>query len=218
MAFRSSDAARSGISRALLVLSLVLATGCQAPQPGLSNRLAAHVALVDLSDLAPDTELANLKVRAAIPRGWEPMTSSSTALYEHEQWRSPSRMTGVGVALIHMPFPMSAKALVWLAKTQYSRQNAADHKPDPKVMGEWTDSVGREWFEGENEKYHVKGYVVTSGMQAWAVYSGYRIRSAPRPEEINAAFRSMDSIVPLPFAKKQDDLLTQGVQLSARVP
>jgi hypothetical protein len=218
MAFRSSVAACSGILRAVLIPSLVFVVGCQLPQPGLSNRLAAHVAMVDLSDLSPDAVMPTLKVRAAIPRGWEPMTSQSTALYEHEQWRSPSRMTGVGVALIHMPFPMSAKALVWLARTQYARENAAEHKADAKVMGQWTDSVGREWFEGENEKYHVKGYVVTNGMEAWAVYSGYRLRGAPRPSEISVGFRSMDSIVPLPLVKKPDNLLTQDIPLSARVP
>lgn len=202
MGFRSSVAARSVLFRAGMILPLILAVGCQVPQPGLSNRLAAHVAMVDLADLSPDTEMQNLDVRAAIPRGWEPMSSQTSPLYEHQQWRSPSRMTGVGVALIHMPFPMSAKALVWLAKTQYSKQNAAEHTPDPKVMGEWTDSVGREWFEGENEKYHVKGYVVTNGLEAWAVYSGYRLHGTRRPTEINIAFRSMDSIVPLPLLKK----------------
>jgi hypothetical protein len=218
MGFRSSVAACSGISRVVLILPFFLAAGCQLPQPELSSRLAAHVAMVDQSDLGADTVLPDLKVKAAIPRGWEPMSSQSTALYEHEQWRSPSRMTGVGVVLIHLPFPMSAKALVWLAKTQYSRQNAADHKPDPKVMGEWTDSVGREWFEGENEKYHIKGYVVTNGFDAWAVYSGYRLRGVKRADEINMAFRSMDSIVPLPLVKKPDAPVMQEIPLSARMP
>lgn len=202
MGFASSVAACSGIHRATMILSILLIAGCQQAQPNLGNQLAAHVALVDLSGLEPDTTMQTLQVRVAIPRGWESMEPDSTPIYEHEQWRSPSRMTGVGVAYIHMPLPLSAKALVWLARTQYSRQLAADHKPDPKVLGEWTDSLGREWFEGENEKYHVKGYVVTSGMDAWAVYSGYRLRGARRPKEINMAFRSMDSIIPLPLVKK----------------
>ena len=197
MGICSSVAARSGSLRAATIVSLIWLIGCQIPQPGLSSRLAAHVATVDLTGLMPDTTLKALKVRVAVPRGWEPMAEQSSALYEHQQWRSPSRMTGVGIAYIHMPLPMSAKTLVWFARTQYSKQNAASKTPDPKVIGEWTDSVGREWFEGENEKYHVKGYVVTSGMEAWVVYSGYRLRGARRPTEINMAFRSVDSIVPL---------------------
>ncbi len=201
MGFASSVAARSGFHRATMILSLIFIAGCQAPQPGLGNRLAAHVAMVDLTGLTNDSPIADLKVRAALPRGWDPMTPQSTALYQHRQWRSPSRMTGVGVAYIHLPLPMSAKALVWLARTQYSKRSASEHAPDAKMMGQWTDSLGREWFEGESDKYHIKGYVVTSGFDAWAVYSGFRLHGIRRPAEIAIAFRSMDSIVPLPLLK-----------------
>jgi hypothetical protein len=186
----------------LQILLLAFTAGCQLPQPGLGNRLEAHVALVDQSGLMPENTLSNLNVRIALPEGWEPMTAQSTPLYVHQQWRSPSRMTGVGVAYVHMPLPMSAKALVWLARTQYSKITAREHKADAQVLGEWTDSLGREWFEGENDKYHIKGYVVTNGFDAWAVYSGYRLRGVPRRGEVNMAFRSMDSIVPIPLIKR----------------
>jgi len=174
--------------------------GCQTPQPGLGDRISAHAANVDSSGLTADFSIPELNVKAAIPHNWEAMTPDSTALYVHQQWRSPAHTTGVGVAYIHLPLPMSAKALVWLARTQYSHKAATDHAPDAQVLGEWTDSLGREWFEGENNKYHIKGYVVTSGLNAWAVYSGYRLRNPPNRTEINLAFRSMDSIVPLPLS------------------
>jgi hypothetical protein len=186
-----------------MVFSLALiitVTGCQTPQPGLGDRISAHAANVDFSGLSADFVIPQLNVRAAIPRGWDAMPGDSSPLYVHQQWRSPEHTTGVGVAYIHMPLPMSAKALVWLARTQYSKQTSSEHSSDAHMLGEWTDSLGREWFEGENVKYHVKGYVVTNGLDAWAVYSGYRLKSAPNRNEINMAFRSMDSIVPLPLS------------------
>jgi hypothetical protein len=183
-----------------LILAVGMLVGCQTPQPGLNDRIAAHVANIDSSGLNPDIAIPDLDVRAAIPHGWRPMGQDTSAIYVHQQWRSPEHNTGVGVAFIHMPLPMSAKTLVWLARTQYSQHNVTAHQPDPQMLGEWTDSLGREWFEGENAKYHIKGYVVTSGFDAWAVYSGYRLRSPPTQRDLNLAFRSMDSIVPLPLS------------------
>jgi hypothetical protein len=186
-----------------LMLLPTLLVGCQAPQPDLGNRLMAHVAMVDSSGLAPPAAMPEINVRGAVPQGWETMDIDKTPLYTHQQWRAPNHSTGIGVAYIHMPLPMSAKALVWFARGQYSRMNAKQHKSDPSLLGEWTDSLGREWFEGENEKYHVKGYVVTSGFDAWAVYSGYRLKVPPNKNSINLAYRAMDSIVPLPLEKEQ---------------
>jgi hypothetical protein len=185
----------------LAVLSLVLTTGCQVNQADLGYRMMVHAASVNSAGLTPAVAIEDLNVRAAVPQGWEMMDAQSSALYVHQQWRSPSHNTGFGVAYIHMPLPMSAKTLVWFAKGQYSKMNAKEHKADPDMLGEWTDSLGREWFEGENQKYHVKGYVVTSGFDAWAVYTGYRLKSPPNKADISLAFRGMDSIVPLPLAK-----------------
>ena len=184
----------------LMVVGLI--AGCQAPQPGLGNRLMAHAALINSSGLTFATEIPQINVRVSVPLGWDLMDSDSCPLYVHRQWRSPNHSTGVGVAYIHLPLPMSAKALVWLAKTQYSKINAKQHRTDGRMLGEWTDSLGREWFEGENEKYHVKGYVVTNGFDAWAVYSGYRLKSPPNKADISLAYRGMDSIVPLPLEKQ----------------
>jgi hypothetical protein len=201
MGFGSCVAAISIPRRIGLILTLTMIAGCQTPQPGLGDRMAAHVANIDFSGLTPDFSVPDLDVRAAIPQGWRAMAEDTSPLYVHQQWRSPEHTTGVGVAYIHMPLPMSAKTLVWLARTQYSKQNASKHQADPQLLGEWTDSLGREWFEGENTKYHIKGYVVTDGFSAWAVYSGFRLRNPPNRREINLAFRSMDSIVPLPLSQ-----------------
>jgi hypothetical protein len=188
------------LKRVLPIVSLLVIVGCQSLPANVGDRMAAHVANIDFSGLCADKAIIELNVRAAVPHGWDPMPLDQSPLYIHQQWRSPAHTTGVGVAFIHMPLPMSAKTLVWFARTQYSRLSAAEHKPDAEMLGEWTDSLGREWFEGENTKYHVKGYVVTSGLNAWAVYSGYRLRNKPNAREISLAFRSMDSIVPLPLA------------------
>jgi hypothetical protein len=181
------------------IVPIAALTGCQAIQPNLGDRMAAHAANVDLSGLYPDFNLPELNVRAAIPRGWQPMAIDTSPLYVHEQWRSLRHNTGVGVAYIHMPLPMSAKAVVWFARQEYSKQATTEHSPDASLLGEWTDALGREWFEGENEKYHVRGYVVTSSMDAWVVYSGYRLKTPPSKKDFNLALRSMESIVPLPL-------------------
>jgi hypothetical protein len=201
MGFCSRVVSFSNLVRIGMLVSLAAVTGCQTTSPATVDRMAAHAANIDLSGLSAGSSLLALNVRAAVPHGWKAMAVDSCALYTHEQWRSPSHTTGVGVAYIHMPLPMSAKTLVWLARTQYSAKTAKEHTPDAQLLGEWTDSLGREWFEGENNKYHIKGYVITNGMEAWVVYSGYRIHSPPGNREINLAFRSMDSIMPLPLAQ-----------------
>jgi hypothetical protein len=200
MGLSSRATAYSILTRFTVVAALAIMFGCQALPPALTDRSAN----IDPSGLTPDFTVAELNVRAAIPRGWQSMSVDTSALYTHEQWRSPRHNTGVGVVYAHLPLPMSAKALVWLARTQYSRQSASEHSPDANVLGEWTDALGREWFEGENTKYHVKGYVVTNGLDAWAVYSGYRLRTPPTKRDLNLAFRSMESIMPLPLSVLAD--------------
>jgi hypothetical protein len=184
-----------------LAIAVVVFTGCQAAQPVSGTRLIAHVAMIDFSGLGSSAPLDDIKVTAALPCGWMPVPPQANALFVHEQWRSPSHSTGLGVAYIHLPLPMSARMLLWFAKSQYTSQHA-DATAQGALIGEWTDSLGREWFEGENAKYHVKGYAVTDGFDAWVVYSGYRLRSAPDAAEISLAERSVDSVVPLPLLRQ----------------
>lgn len=183
--------------------------GCQPAQSVSVPRLIAHQALIDFSGLKPAQTLEALKVAASIPQKWEAMPVQNRALYTHQQWRSPSRSTGVGVAYIRLPLPVSARTIVWFAKTQYSHQNKKDGKLRGQLVGEWTDAVGREWFEAESAKYHVKGYAVTSGFDAWIVYSGYRLKDPINPAELATAQRSAETILPTPLAApKQDSAAT----------
>ena len=172
----------------------------------MSQRLVARMALIDFSGLGPPRPIPDLDVTAAIPRAWHLMPTQQGGMYTHVQWRSPTHATGVGVAHVRMPLPLSAKTLVWLAKTQY---NSARADADPKhqvpggpgvLLGQWTDPVGREWVELENDRYRVKGYVVTCGFDAWVVYSGYRRHGVPSPVDIDLAGRSLESVVPGPLA------------------
>jgi hypothetical protein len=111
------------------------------------------------------------------------------------QWRSPTKMTGVGVAYIHMPLPFPARMITWLAQKEYSKK--AD---DGKILGEWEDALGRPWFEAENTRYHVRGYVVTKGFEAWIIYCGYNREQPPSAAELGVAARALETIVPTPMA------------------
>jgi hypothetical protein len=81
--------------------------------------------------------------------------------------------------------------LMWLAKREYTKRGS-----DGKILSEWKDELGRPWFEAENAKYRVRGYVVVSGCQAWVVYFGNKSKLAPDPAEMSLAARAADSIVP----------------------
>jgi hypothetical protein len=197
----------------LAVLVPGLLAGCQPSQAVMSQRMLDHLALVDFTGLAPAAPIEGLDVSAALPRAWSLLPTQHGGLFTHAQWRSPSHATAVGVVHLRLPLPMSAQTLVWLAKTQYGGQAAA---PDPKdadpgqrvaggtgrLLREWSDAVGREWVEAENDRYHATGYVVTCGFDAWVVYSGYRRHAVLNPVDIQLAGRSMDSVVPLPLAAK----------------
>ena len=181
-----------------LLLFSILA-GCEATPSVSVDRLVAYQAGIDLSGLKPPQALQLLKVAASIPNRWEPLRFQRRFVYVHQQWRSPSRNTGIGVAYIHMPLPVSAKMILWFAKTQYENQSRSDGKPMGTLLGQWTDSIGREWFEAQDNKYHVKGYAITNGFDAWIIYSGYRWRNGLNLPEIAMAERSMDSILPTPI-------------------
>ncbi|MBC8106970.1 MAG: hypothetical protein H7Z14_10305, partial [Anaerolineae bacterium] len=124
--------------------------------------------------------------------GWERIAPRPSRLYSHEQWRSPSGHTGVGVAYIRMPIPLGAGTLAWFAKQEYGKKSE-----DGRIIAQWTDNLGRTWFEVENKKYHVRGYVTTRGLDAWIIYSGYRLTSTPDPMELSVALRSLETIAPI---------------------
>jgi len=175
---------------ALLCL-FAAATGCQT-KAIQTHRLIENQALLDFRDLGPAETHPEAKAHGATPAGWEKMPPQKNALYTYRQWRSPSTNTGVGVAYIRLPLPINAKAVLWLARREYTKR-----ANDGKLIGEWTDELGRSWFEAENDKYHVRGYCLAQGFEAWVVYFGYKVNAPPNPGEISQAARSADTFIPL---------------------
>ena len=170
---------------------LALLGGCQSSHVVSSHQLMEHQATVDFSGLESTRIFDDLKVVAAPPRRWVDPVIQNAPLYIHQQWRSPSHDTGVGVAYLHLPIPLSTGMVVWFAKQQYG-----DRASDGKMIAEWTDVLGREWFEAENNRFHVRGYVISRGFEAWVVYYGYKKVHPPSFEEMTIASRSAESMVP----------------------
>jgi hypothetical protein len=172
----------------LALMVLFAAPGCQTVR---SDHIAQERAFVDFTGLGPLTNITGLNASGAVPQAWDPLPLKQTPLYTHEQWRSPTLTTGVGLAYIHLPLPVPASAVLWFAQREYTAQ-----KNDGRSLGRWTDEVGRQWFAAENNRFYVRGYVVTRGMEAWIVYCGYRRANAPHPYELTLAIRSLQTIVP----------------------
>ena len=177
-----------------LVLLLAAGSGCQS-QTVTAAKLAHRQRTIDTTGLKDVASYDVVKARAAAPRAWEQLNIKKTKLFTDVQWRSPTKLTGVGVAYIRMPLPLPAAALIWFAKQEYTKKS-----DDGKLLSEWTDAMGRPWFEAENNKYHVKGYIVTKGFEAWIVYSGYKVATPPSEEELRLAHRAQETIVPTPLA------------------
>ena len=174
-----------------ILLVFPFLSGCQmTPAP-------SQMALAEYRDQVNNTGLVEmavepLNVSASLPPGWMAMKLQNSLLYKHQQWRSPTRRTAVGVTYIHMPIPLSTQALVWMATSEAGKKSA-----DGKILGRWRDELGREWFEAETNLYHMTGYVMTRGLDAWINYSGYRVREPREPKEIELANRSLATILPL---------------------
>jgi hypothetical protein len=184
---------KSVSAAAIVALLLIASTGCTTNTPVTNRRLIEHQALIDFSGLKPAEPVNAVKVSCALPRQWEAMALKKTPLYSHQQWRSPSSHTGVGVVYIRLPLPLSEGMLLWLAKREYTKANE-----DGKVIGEWSDEVGRSWFEAENYKYHVRGYALVRGFNAWIVYFGSKTGYPPDMAELGLAARCVQTFIPDP--------------------
>jgi hypothetical protein len=180
--------------RILIFGFLATLASCQLAPPVSVQRLEEHRDLCDQTGLDAIRLINDLKVTWAVPDSWEALPLSKNLLFSHQQWRSPTAATGVGVAHLDLPLPLPAQAIVWFAKNEYFRR--ARNTKGAHLIGEWTDGLGREWFEAENSRYHVCGYAITRGTQAWIVYSGWRLSRDPMPREIALAKRSLESVVP----------------------
>jgi hypothetical protein len=175
-----------------LMMLAAVAAGCQTAGPTVSNHmLLAHLPGIDFSGLKPMHSVEGVKASCSTPGNWKMLKLQKTALYTHQQWKAPSAYTGTGVIYIRMPMPLSASTVLWFAKLEYSKKGTTG-----QALGEWTDSLGRPWFEAENEKYHVRGYAFTEGLNAWIVYYGYKTTRPPNAIELNLAARAVDTVVP----------------------
>lgn len=186
----------------LAVLSVLLLAGaggggCQSAQPVSVRRLINHQAMVDFSGLKSAEHFDVVKAQAAPPAAWKALTAKRGPMYTDMQWRSPSGTTAVGVAHVKMPLPLGARALLWFAKGQYAKQS-----DDGRVIGQWVDGLGRSWFEAENNKYRVRGFIVTKGFEAWIIYNGYKTQVPTDVSELALGARAMETIVPQPNVKR----------------
>ena len=181
------------VSRHILPAIVVwpLLVGCQmGPMPSKAELLEVREA-VDETGLGLPMAVKEVNVNAALPSGWLSLGIQKAAMYTHTQWRSPSKRTAVGSTYVKMPLPISTKTLVWFA------MNEAGKRTKGQIIRQWTDELGREWFEAENTKYRMTGYVMTRGFDAWINYYGYRIAEPKQDEEVGAAERSLNTFMPL---------------------
>jgi len=175
-----------------LALVLGLMTGCQTTRTVSNAELIDHQLRLDFSGLKTVQTIEPLHVTCSMPERWHPLQLQETGLYNHQQWKSPTGYTGCGVVYVHMPLPLSAKALIWFAKLQYAKDSSGG-----RLVKEWTDELGRPWFEGENSKYHVRGYVEVDGFSAWLVYFGYKVNRPINTAELGIAARCIETVVPM---------------------
>ncbi|MGH7214994.1 MAG: hypothetical protein ACREIT_09555 [Tepidisphaeraceae bacterium] len=214
----STGAAWSGRAGliALSLVALASGAGCQAKSSVSARRLLQHQAVIDFSGLKPVTVMEDLKVRAAAPEEWTAMPFQHNALFAHQQWKSPSTAIGIGVVHVKMPLPFGARTVIWFAKAEYTKRSKHG---DGRLIGQWTDGAGREWFEAENAKYHVKGYAVTHGFDAWLVYTGARVGRTPSPGETGIAARCADTVLPIPVAPEpKSNATASGLESTVGAP
>src|ERR1051325_467327 len=122
-------------------------SGCQMAAPAPKAAFTDYRQNLSEVGLALPMAVDPLKGNAAFPPGWTSLPLQKTALYTHQQWRSPSKRTGVGVPYVRMPLPLSTKTLVWFAMNEAGKKTN-----NGKIIRQWHDELGREWFEAENDK------------------------------------------------------------------
>src|SRR4026208_2162433 len=153
---------RNNGGRARLTLVLALAVlacsgaGCVVAPPVSTKLILRQQALLDFTGLLPARMLETLNVKWAVPRDWEALPPKTGLMFTHQQYRSPSGVTGVGVAYGRLPFAVPSNTIAWIAQREYLKKY--DDQKEAKLIAHWSDAAGREWFEGENNKYHGTGY------------------------------------------------------------
>jgi len=194
-----------GTLRALVCICILgalgAAGGCQVAPMASGAKIAEYRQQVDASGLVAPISVEPLKASIAPPVRWVALKMQKTLLYTHQQWRSPTCKSAVGITYIRLPFPMSTKTLAWFAGNEARKQTV-----DGKLIRQRTDSLGREWFEAETPKYHVTGYAMTRGQDAWINYCGYHVSEAKSEAEIELARRALETIIPLAVAQQMEKM------------
>jgi len=184
-----------GLARWCALGLLPLLAACQSNVTG--SALLEHQMQSDKLGLTAVTNFAAIHASVAPPRNWTLLPTSQSIFYTHQQWRSPNHATGIGVAYIRLPLPTTPEILLFLARTQYNdARKSAGADVTASVDKQWTDALGRLWFEAQDDNYHVRGYAMTRGLEAWIVYSGHRVRGTARDSDIAMADRTADAVVP----------------------
>lgn len=183
----------------------IAGAGCQTASPVTNRRLIEHQALIDFSGLKPAETVDAVQATCAIPHNWTALELKKGALYSHQQWKSPSTTSGAGIVHVRLPLPLTEKSILWLAKREYTKKSA-----DGREIRQWTDEVGRAWFEAENKHYHVQGYVLARGFNAWLVYFGYKTGYPPDLAELSIAARFAETVVPSSDKKPRPAKLASG--------
>jgi hypothetical protein len=184
------------ILRFIAGVAVAALAGCQI-QGVSAVELEMHQAMINRLGLSSLHMIQKLRVTCAPPDQWDQLPLNSNWIYSHQQWRSRDRHVGMGVAYMHTPILFSPQTLIWFAKAQY----ASSDDGSGRLIGQWTDSLGRCWFEAENDTYHIRGYAMTRGHDAWIVYSGYRVQAHPPKTEVLIAARGADTVAPLPASE-----------------
>src|SRR4051812_666127 len=105
----SSFFVRAILVRLFILIAVAVLSGCQLAPNVSVKRLVAHRDETDLTGLEQTKLQSDLKVSWAVPRGWEALPIKKGAIYQHQQFRSPTLATGVGVAHIQVPLPIPAQ-------------------------------------------------------------------------------------------------------------
>ncbi len=167
-------------------------SACQALPPLTKSALIEHREQLADAGLSSAITVQELRASLEVPPQWHPLPLQKAMLYTHQQWRSQSRRTAVGITYIRMPLPLSTETLVWFVVNEAGKRTA-----DGKIIRQWTDSAGRQWFECQNAKYHMTGYVMTRGLDAWINYLGYRSHEPKMAGELDLGEKSLDTILPV---------------------
>lgn len=167
----------------------VLVASCRMSGNVSEAALVLHNSQASGAGLSGAVGVEPLKVSMSPPAGWRPAQLHQANRYAYQQWWSQSGRTAVGVTYVRMPLPMNSKMVVTLAACEGGR-----------VIREWTDAIGRQWFEGERNGHRMVGYVLIRGFDAWINYSAWSLAESQVPAELELANRSIETIIPLSIA------------------